>query len=348
MKRDQFGVREILMIGRNNAYHTLIMLFLGVLLVLSACAKNEPGSRQPEAVNKPGPSAEKLLGHYVTEGYVRRAEGFDWVVVSILPAEGDGPRVVVRARCDRKRPSCSYVANAEVVDDHTLRTVYEGKAILFSITDETLTVATERESDSSILSYFCSGGGSLADTYTKIDGPLDETQLTNFFFKRTLSLQGVSFDIKASDAGWTNTLVIQPSGLAIDNRPVEHTIEGFVTNAEIEDLNSDGFPEVLIYVMSPESGHPGDVVGYSVNNGKSMSRIGVPDIHDNAQASQGYRGGDEFAIVETSLARRFLVFREVNGTFEPTGLMRQIQYDLVDGEASRLLKIVKIVEYPAR
>jgi hypothetical protein len=79
-----------------------------------------------------------------------------------------------------------------------------------------------------------------------------------------------------------------------------------------------------------------------------MSRIGVPDIHDNAEASQGYRGGDEFAIVETSLARRFPVFQEVNGTFEPTGRMRQIQYELVDGEASRLLKIVKIVEYPAR
>ena len=118
-----------------------------------------------------------------------------------------------------------------------------------------------------------------------------------------------------------------------------------IIDAEIEDLNSDGSPEILIYTISAGSGSYGNVIGYSVNNGKSVSQIYFPEITENKEASSGYMGHDEFAIIETSLARRFPVYKDGDTNNNPTGGTRQIEYKLKDGEASRLFVINKISDY---
>ncbi len=164
-------------------------------------------------------------------------------------------------------------------------------------------------------------------------------------FQKTLTLQNISFDIKTSGEGSISQLSIQPKGLEIDNQNIVLEIDGQVVNAEIEDLNSDGFPEILIYTMSAGSGSYGNVIGYSVNNGKSISQIYFPEISENKEASIGYMGHDEFALIETSLARRFPVYKDGDTNNNPTGGTRQIQYKLKDGEASRLFVIDKISEY---
>ena len=130
-----------------------------------------------------------------------------------------------------------------------------------------------------------------------------------------------------------------------DNSKVSKEIDGAVVNAEIEDLNSDGYPELLIYTVSAGSGSYGDVIGYSVNAGKSMSEIYFPTLADNAEANKGYMGHDEFAIVETTLSRRFKTYTEGDNNSAPTGKTRQIQYKLKDGEASRKFVIDQMVEF---
>ena len=164
-------------------------------------------------------------------------------------------------------------------------------------------------------------------------------------FQKTLSLQNITFEIKASGEVSIQQLSIQPEGLEIDNQKITREIEGKVTNAEIEDLNSDGSPEILIYIVSAGSGSYGNVIGYSVNNRKSMSQIYFPDLSDNKEASSGYMGHDEFAIIETSLVRRFPVYNEGDTNNNPTGGFRQIGYKLKDGEASRVFEIGKIFYY---
>lgn len=175
------------------------------------------------------------------------------------------------------------------------------------------------------------------------EDPIVEEQESGF--QKTLSLQNITFEIKASGEGSIQQLSIQPEGLEIDNQGVTIEIDGAVVNAEIEDLNSDGSPELLIYTVSAGSGSYGNVIGYSVNNGKSMSQIYFPEISENSEASKGYMGHDEFAIVETSLMRRFPVYKDGDSNSNPTGGTRQIQYKLKDGEASRLFVIEKINDY---
>ena len=172
------------------------------------------------------------------------------------------------------------------------------------------------------------------------------TEKTLAGFNKTLTLQGITFKIHATKQGSMNTLTIQPAGLEIENREVVHEIDGTVTNAEIEDLNSDGSPEILVYITSVGSGSYGSVIGYSVNNGKSMSQIYFPIIYDNPEISEGYMGHDEFAIIENTFAQRFPIYKPGDTNSNPTGGIRQVQYKLVDGEASRIFKVDKVVEFP--
>jgi hypothetical protein len=161
-------------------------------------------------------------------------------------------------------------------------------------------------------------------------------------FRKALNYNEFNFFIEVYD----KELTIQPVGLTIDNQIVSHKIEGVVMNAEVGDLNIDGYPEVLVYIQSAGSGSYGSVIGYSVNNGKSMSMIAdLPPVVENAEAGSGYMGHDEFAIVESALVQRFPIYLPGDSNAKPTGGTRQIQYKLKEGEALRQFIVDQIVEY---
>ena len=188
-----------------------------------------------------------------------------------------------------------------------------------------------------------SSGKTNEETTVKKDtvASIPESKTAKPAFTKKLVLNTIAFEITVTD----KQLTIQPSGLTIDNTKVSKDIEGTVTNAEIGDLNKDGFPEVLVYITSDGSGSYGSVIGYSVNEGKSMSEIFMPDIFDNPKASKGYMGHDEFAIVENSFCQRFKTYNPQDTNSNPTGKMRQIQYKLKEGENARVFVIDKIIEY---
>lgn len=167
-------------------------------------------------------------------------------------------------------------------------------------------------------------------------------------FSKKLCLQGFCFDLKAYGNGSLQTLKIKPTGLKLKNSNKEIILSDIdkVSNAEIEDLDSDGFPEILIYTKSAGSGSYGNVIGYSVNKGgKSLSQISFPDIYKDSKASKGYMGHDEFAIVETTFCRRFKEYNDTDSNAKPTGKTKQIQYKLKNGEASKKFVIDKILEF---
>ena len=140
--------------------------------------------------------------------------------------------------------------------------------------------------------------------------------------------------------------MIQPFGLSISNETLYHDITGYnVVNAEIGDLNIDSYPEVFVYLTSDCSGSYGKLIGYSVNDGKSVSQVYLPDISENKEVNQGYMGHDEMAIVENTFCQRFPIYKEGDSNANPTGGMRQIQYKLVDGENGRILKIDKVLVF---
>ena len=164
-------------------------------------------------------------------------------------------------------------------------------------------------------------------------------------FDQTLELQGISFKVHATDKGSINTLTIKPKGLKVDNRLISREIDGKVVEAEVADLNADGSPEILVYTMSAGSGSYGALVGYAANHKKTLSQIYLPDLMDDKDASAGYMGHDEFAVVENRLARRFPVYRPGDTNSNPTGGLRQLYYVLTPGEAGWILKLDEVVNF---
>jgi hypothetical protein len=160
-------------------------------------------------------------------------------------------------------------------------------------------------------------------------------------FTKELSLNKISFKIAVTG----NQMTITPSGLSIDNTPIVRKIEGKITNAEIGDLNSDTFPELFIYTISDDINKYAKAYGFSVNYGKSVSDISIPNVADDPKLSNGYMGHDDFAVVEGILAQRFPIYTKEGATSKPTGKTRQIQYKLRDGEASRILVIDQTIEF---
>jgi Periplasmic lysozyme inhibitor of I-type lysozyme len=160
-------------------------------------------------------------------------------------------------------------------------------------------------------------------------------------YTKTVTYKDISFAITVTG----NTLTIQPKGFSEDNSIITKTIDGSINNVEVDDVNADGSPELLIYVTSAGSGSYGTAIGFSGNNNKSVAEISIPSIVDNPKTNKGYMGHDEFALVEGTLVQRFPIYKEGDTNNNPTGGTRQIQYKLKNGEASRVFVIDKIMQY---
>jgi hypothetical protein len=158
-------------------------------------------------------------------------------------------------------------------------------------------------------------------------------------FDETLELQGIWFHVTCPNRGSINELRIVPAGLEGGDAPLVRTIDGTVTGAEVADLNSDGSPEIYVYVASAGSGSHGSLVAYSANRRKSLSEIHLPPLTDDPRASQGYMGHDHFAVAGNALNRRFPVYRDGDTNAAPTGGSRELRYELVGGEAGWMLEL---------
>jgi hypothetical protein len=156
-------------------------------------------------------------------------------------------------------------------------------------------------------------------------------------FEKSLTLQGITFKISSPNTATANTVTLTPAGLSGDNSPQKSDISAKVTGAEVADLNADGFPEIYIYTQ--DNTNRAGLIAWSSNKNKSLSQISLPDLGD---AAKGYRSGDEFAVMEGILARRFPIYPEDNTRTEPTGKIRQLQYKLHAGEAGWLLKVDEV------
>jgi len=167
-------------------------------------------------------------------------------------------------------------------------------------------------------------------------------------FDQKLQLQGVSFHVTCANEGSQNVLRIQPSGRLKNPQLIEEKIDGTVVGAEVADLDRNGVPEIYVYVQSAGSGSYGSVVGHAVNKRRSITPIYMTPLSDDPKASAGYMGRDSFAVVEGWMVRRFPLYRPGDLNSKPSGGTRQMQYRLVNGEASWLLRPdrSKMRDYP--
>lgn len=170
----------------------------------------------------------------------------------------------------------------------------------------------------------------------------DDTARTHDF-QKTLYFMNTSFNVTATGKGSLQYLTIQPHGLSHNKMITIENVEP-VVNAEVADLNNDGYAELLIYTQSAGSGSYGNVYAYSVNNGQSLSAVQFPKVVSNGDMRKQYGGHDQFAIVNNRLVQRFPLYNPADPNSRPTGRQRTITYKLINGEASRRFIIDKVSE----
>lgn len=325
------------------------LLFLASMFIF-ACGQNkdqvelkqaEKKSNSEQSQTQQSANIDKFTGSYADESYSKRAEGSDWVGVTVSKWSDSVLFIKVRSRTDKKKATCSFTGFAKLKGTDTFDGTYGSTGLQFKFSQDSLRIVSSNEESTYKLSYYCSGGGSLAGPYSKITGSLDRSQMDSLSYLQVLNYNDELFEVAATENDGSNMVIVRQLGAKGGNREYSSPYTGIITNAEIGDLNKDNFPEILVYVSSNDNARNGSVVGFSSNNGKSLSTTGVPSMKDDPSASVGYRGLDEFAIVEGTFVQRFPVYGEGSVPVKT----RQIQYKLIDGEANRLFKIDKVIEY---
>ena len=319
-------------------------LFLLILLAAIGC-KTDTEKTETATTQEPTKTVS-TIGNYVSADYSKRSEGYDWVSVSVSEAENNQLNISIRSRADKKKPTCTFNALAQIVNDSTYQTQINGTTILFGFTDAEISITAEKQEDEGLLYFYCSGGASIGGKYVKINEPLDQSQIDKTRFSKVLNLQEIGFNISSKERDSVNTLTISTFGLKEREYNQTFNIEGEeVVDAEVEDLNADGSPELFIYTRSVGSGSYGNVYAYSVNNKKSMSEVYFQPTAENQEINKGYMGHDAFTLIENRLGQRFPIYKQGDINAEPTGGTRQVSYKLVEGEAMRKLAVDKITEY---
>ncbi|MFM7312272.1 MAG: PliI family lysozyme inhibitor of I-type lysozyme [Cyanobium sp.] len=164
-------------------------------------------------------------------------------------------------------------------------------------------------------------------------------------FSQVLNLQGVTFRVTATGEGSQQSLQVKATEGGKAFPVITEQVDGAVTGAEVADLNSDGKPEVFVYVSSAGSGSYGQVQGWTVGRrGRILLPIVMPEL--SGKDAKGYMGHDKFAVVEGVLARSFPIYRSGDSNARPTGGSRQVNYKLISGEASWQLKPVSSYNFP--
>jgi hypothetical protein len=100
--------------------------------------------------------------------------------------------------------------------------------------------------------------------------------------------------------------------------------EGTLSKRFVTDLDGDGDFEVVV-TFSHDQGRATGMHLYTWNE-YLLEPVEVAPLA--TADAQGYRGGDEFAIVDGALVRVFQVYAERDDVWQPTAAQRRLRYSL--------------------
>ena len=138
-----------------------------------------------------------------------------------------------------------------------------------------------------------------------------------------------------------NMLSISPVGFKSEARPATFAIKGKVTQAAVEDLNEDGYPDLLIYVFSGAHNEIGNVIAITSTENKSLAPVYFPDIYEDPKLREGYKGHDEFSTFSGTVVRSFPIYKTGDAPDKPTGGKRVAQYKAMMVDGALRFKVIR-------
>jgi hypothetical protein len=174
--------------------------------------------------------------------------------------------------------------------------------------------------------------------------------IISFCFCSKIQAQKIKFDttMKIGKVGYRvicsnknndkNPLKLSLIGFEENRGDIDVEVKGKVLSAEVDDVNNDGFPDLLMYIYTEGDKRKGTVLAIASDNNKSVLPIIFPDILDDEKLKVGYNGGDEFRLLNGRLLRKFPVYNTTDSSANSTttGVVRQVIYRVIYGEKGAL------------
>lgn len=201
----------------------------------------------------------------------------------------------------------------------------------------------------STLLWSCSGGqpsestdGTTAGNTTVVVPEKDPSRAARFNrrnripFEKRLEKGGLAFHLSSPNVPEENTLTASPSGFEVRNDSFQIMVEGNVTDAQLADLDKDGFPEVYAFARSIGPDSTAYVYAFTSYRNRSFGLVSVSDLSNHKEMAEGFNGHGRFYFENGLLKHSFPIYQEG----KPSGKQRIVTYGLRQGEASFILEPV--------
>jgi len=166
-----------------------------------------------------------------------------------------------------------------------------------------------------------------------IPGAAASAQVTITKMDSTLKIGKVGYRVECKNKRPDqNQLNIRPLGFSNEAREMSFMLRGRVAKAEIDDLNSDGYPDLVLYIYTDSSAIFGTVYAFISRANKSITPCILPDPMMDGKINEGYRGHDAFSLMQGYLLEKFPIYKPGDDNDKPTGGTRAILYQLVPGD----------------
>lgn len=132
----------------------------------------------------------------------------------------------------------------------------------------------------------------------------------------------------------SNSLSIRPLGFESPaNETMNMPVRGRVSAAMVDDLNSDGLADLILFIYTDSAAIHGTVYVLVSEDDKTIMPAGLPDPALDGKINTGYKGYDVFKLLEGTILQRFPIFKPGDKDDAPTGGTRTVQYTLSKGES---------------
>jgi hypothetical protein len=136
-----------------------------------------------------------------------------------------------------------------------------------------------------------------------------------------------------------NQLSIRPIGFESPaNENMNLPVRGRVSAVQVDDLNGDGDADLVLFIYTDSAAIHGTVIALVSDGTKSLLPCALPDPALDGKINAGYKGYDQFTLLEGTLLLKFPVFRP-DDKDKPTGGHRVIQYTFVRNDAGNGYKL---------
>jgi hypothetical protein len=158
-----------------------------------------------------------------------------------------------------------------------------------------------------------------------------EAQITFKKIDTTMMVGKTGFKFSSRNREIANNIAsVRPIGFESPaNQTMNIPVRGRVSGVLVDDLNSDGVADLIMFIYTDSSARHGTVWALMSSDGnKSIVPCAMPDPALDGKINKGYKGGDQFSMMEGTVLQKFPIFKTGDTDSLPTGGSRVVLYNV--------------------